>query len=161
MVQDLPQRPGWYVISPEGDKSDNSSYQVPVDIADISFTDNTTLLQVIADKLTERSKSSLAFQRMFNHFDGDKNGTIDKVHPIYFNYIFISFSRKFIFLSFSFLSNVFLSFSGNACYYTQCFDITSKTHLCSNFAAIKWNKSRFIRMKVYLCLTRVDLSFSP
>jgi len=30
-------------ISPEGDKSDNRSYQVPADIADNKFTDNTTL----------------------------------------------------------------------------------------------------------------------
>jgi len=36
------------------------------------------IVTVIAEKLDERSKSSLAFQQMFNHFDGDKNGTIDK-----------------------------------------------------------------------------------
>ena len=40
---ELPQSPGGYDISPEGDKSDNRSYQVPADIADNEFTDNTTL----------------------------------------------------------------------------------------------------------------------
>ena len=35
--------PGWYNIIPEGDKSDNACYQVPADIADNKFTDNTTL----------------------------------------------------------------------------------------------------------------------
>jgi len=35
--------PGWYVISPECDKSDNRIYQFPADIADNWVTDNTTL----------------------------------------------------------------------------------------------------------------------
>jgi Ca2+-binding EF-hand superfamily protein len=33
---------------------------------------------VIAEKLNERSKGSLAFTRMFNQFDRDKNGSIDR-----------------------------------------------------------------------------------
>jgi len=36
------------------------------------------VVAVIADKLQERSKNTLAFTRMFNHFDQDKNGSIDR-----------------------------------------------------------------------------------
>eukprot|EP00286_Rhodomonas_abbreviata_P029138 CAMPEP_0181295744 /NCGR_PEP_ID=MMETSP1101-20121128/4313_1 /TAXON_ID=46948 /ORGANISM="Rhodomonas abbreviata, Strain Caron Lab Isolate" /LENGTH=386 /DNA_ID=CAMNT_0023400521 /DNA_START=99 /DNA_END=1259 /DNA_ORIENTATION=- len=36
------------------------------------------VIAVIADKLQERSKNTLAFTRMFNHFDTDKNGSIDR-----------------------------------------------------------------------------------
>ena len=36
------------------------------------------ILTVIAEKLNERSKGSLAFTRMFNQFDSDKNGSIDR-----------------------------------------------------------------------------------
>ena len=32
-----------FVISPEGDKSDNACYQIPADIADEKITGNTTL----------------------------------------------------------------------------------------------------------------------
>lgn len=37
------------------------------------------VVQVIAEKLHERSKTSLTFTRMFNHFDRDKDGSIDRV----------------------------------------------------------------------------------
>jgi len=50
---------------------------------------------VIAEKLNERSKGSLAFTRMFNQFDTDKSGFIDRTgiipttlspyFPLYFN----------------------------------------------------------------------------
>ena len=36
------------------------------------------ILTVISEKLNERSKGSLAFTRMFNQFDSDKNGSIDR-----------------------------------------------------------------------------------
>lgn len=36
------------------------------------------VIAVIADKLQERSKNTLAFTRMFNHFDTDHNGSIDR-----------------------------------------------------------------------------------
>ena len=54
---ELPQSPGWYVISPEGDRSDKRSYQVPADIADNGFTDNTTL-QEKSNRLTGKSGGS-------------------------------------------------------------------------------------------------------
>jgi len=36
------------------------------------------IMHVIAEKLNERSKGALAFTRMFNQFDTDKNGSIDR-----------------------------------------------------------------------------------
>ena len=36
------------------------------------------IMVVIAEKLNERSKGTLAFTRMFNQFDRDKNGSIDR-----------------------------------------------------------------------------------
>jgi len=40
------------------------------------------ILTVIAEKLNERSKGSLAFTRMFNQFDTDKSGSIDRTGNI-------------------------------------------------------------------------------